>query len=144
MRNSKVGKFVLMATLLVAPLLLLQSCSWTGSDHVRWEFTTLDAHAGDRFEWQGGDRQIELVASSADAGVVVTKIEPADWWGLRQGDVFLRAADKPVQTVRELLGDPAGAARRRRDGRGEALRHQNEGEFPWLRLAPRAAASYRA
>jgi hypothetical protein len=105
MHRSKIGKVILMAMFLVAPLALLQSCSWTGSDHVRWVFMTLDAHGGDRFDWQGGQREIELTADSAHAGVVVTKIEPADWWGLRKGDMLLRVADKPVRTVREVLGD---------------------------------------
>jgi hypothetical protein len=108
MHRSRVGKFVLRVMLLVASLLLLQSCSWTGSDHVSWVFTTLDAHGGDRFDWKGGHREIELKAGSADVGVVATKLEPADLWGLRQGDALLRVDDKPVHTVRALLADLQG------------------------------------
>lgn len=105
MHRSKVGKSVLMAIFLVAPLPLLQSCSWTGSDHVSWIFTTIDAHGGDRFDWQGGPREIELKAGSAHDGVVVTRLEPANWWGLRKGDMVLRVDDKPVWTVRDVLSD---------------------------------------
>ncbi|MDQ6645940.1 MAG: hypothetical protein M3Y93_01740 [Pseudomonadota bacterium] len=78
-----------MAMFLVAPPPLLQSCSSAGSAHVSRVFTIVDAHGGDRFDWQGGQREIELKAGSAHAGVVVTKIEPVDWWGLRKGDMLL-------------------------------------------------------
>lgn len=111
MRLSKRGKFVVMATLLAAPLLWLQSCSWSGSnhwtssDHVSWKFTTLDAGGGDRFDWKGDKEQIELVSKAAAVGVVVRKVDPADLWGLRQGDTVISVADKPARTVRELLDD---------------------------------------
>jgi hypothetical protein len=62
-------------------------------------------HGGDRFDWQLNHQQLELVAASAHASVVVTKLRPGNFLGLRQGDTFLRVANKPVLSVRQLLGD---------------------------------------
>lgn len=111
MGHSTVGKFVSMATLLVATSIFLQACSWsgsdhwTGTDHVSWKFTSRDGGAGDRFDWQSSKWQIELTSKPADAGVLVYKLDPADLWGLREGDRLISVADKPTRTVRELLED---------------------------------------
>ena len=105
MHHPKLGKFALMTALLVATPLLLQSCSWSNSDHVSWKFATLDAGGGDRFDWESSTRQIELTSRPVDAWVVVRKLEPADLWGLREGDMVISVADRPTRTVRELLDD---------------------------------------
>lgn len=114
MHNFNSGKFVLMATLLVAIPLLLPSCSWsssehwTGSDHVSWKFTIPDADGGERFDWKSSKSQIELTSKPAAAGVVVRKLDPADLWGLREGDTVITVANKPTRTVRRTLEDLHG------------------------------------
>lgn len=95
---------------LLAVALLLQSCSSSSSSsssshQIGWTYSSVNQSSVDRFDWQNQKSQLELVAKSTDSGVVVTKITPENFLGLRRGDVLSSVAGKPVRTVRELLGD---------------------------------------
>ena len=74
--------------------------------------TAIPAYAGwytsfhnthDSLVWHNSDgRTLELHSGDGD-GVKVTRINPADLWGLRKSDVILTVAAQPVIHVDELF-----------------------------------------
>jgi S1-C subfamily serine protease len=75
-------------------------------------FTAMPVYAGwytnfhnthDSLVWHNSDgRRLELHSDNG-AGIEVTKVSPADLWGLQKGDVLLSVDGHPVKHVDELF-----------------------------------------
>ncbi|WEN15088.1 PDZ domain-containing protein [Rhodanobacter sp. AS-Z3] len=74
--------------------------------------TIMPAYAGwyttfhntrDSLAWHNSDGRILDLHSSDNAGIEVTKVNPANLWGLQQGDVILAVDGHPVKHVGELF-----------------------------------------
>ncbi|MEP7186507.1 MAG: PDZ domain-containing protein [Rhodanobacter sp.] len=92
--------------------------------HAGWYTTFHNTH--DSLVWHNSDhRALELHSDNSD-GVEVTKIAPADLWGLRKGDVILAVDGHPVMHVDELFkqlqtSKPAPVTIRLRRGHAEQV-----------------------
>ena len=85
---------LLCGTLVVAATAIMPAyAGWYTSFH----------NTHDSLVWHNSDSRVLELHSNDSVGVEVTKISPADLWGLRKGDVILAVDGHPVKHVDELF-----------------------------------------
>lgn len=57
----------------------------------------------DSLVWHNSDSRALELHSDSSAGIEITKVSPADLWGLRKGDIILAVDGHPVKHVDELF-----------------------------------------
>jgi len=57
----------------------------------------------DSLVWHNSDGRVLELHSDNDAGVEVTKVNPADLWGLQKSDILLAVDGHPLKHVDELF-----------------------------------------
>ena len=55
------------------------------------------------YSWSGDGQALGLHSQTGGHGVVVTRVEPEPFHGLRRGDVLVAADGKPLHQVEELM-----------------------------------------
>lgn len=55
------------------------------------------------YSWSGDGQAFGLHSQTGDHGVVVTRVEPEPFHGLRRGDMLVAADGKPLHQVEELM-----------------------------------------